>query len=117
MTESKNNDKINGVPDNILKLSEDIIGTIPSMIETDYYSIEALRITLKKNKIIYSNKYFNGSNTIYNSGLIQFIDSDTLFYFIKNKHENTYKFYCLCKEESSDSVIFYISQLKKFKTI
>ena len=56
MTESKNNDKINGVPDNILKLSEDIIGTIPSMIETDYYSIEALRITLKKNKIIYSKK-------------------------------------------------------------
>jgi len=38
------------VPDKILTLSEDIIGSLPSIIETDFYAIDALRITLKKNK-------------------------------------------------------------------
>ena len=105
------------VPDKILTLSEDIIGSLPSIIETDFYTIDALRITLKKNKIIWSKKYFDGQVTIYNKGLIQFLDTKTLLYFTKNEYENTYKFYYLCNEDSSDSIIFYLNQLKKYKTI
>jgi len=72
---------------------------------------------LAKNKIIWADKHFNGSNTIYNNGLIEFKESEILFYFVKRENEITYKFYCLSKEESTDSIIFYLNQLKKFKTI
>ena len=42
---------------------------------------------------------------------INFIDRDI------HENENTYRFYCLSKEDSTDSIIFYFNKLKKFKTI
>lgn len=109
--------KTDVIPDAILKYSEDNIGFIPSIIETDFYTVDVLRTMLSKNKLICSNKYYDGSQVVYNSGLIEFKESEILFYFIKRKDENSYKFYCLSKEKSSDSIIFYLNQLKKFKTI
>lgn len=109
--------KTDVIPDEILTYSKDNIGFMPSIIETDFYTVDALRTMLSKNKLIWSNKYYDGSQTIYNCGLIEFKESEILFYFIKRKDENSYKFYCLSKEKSSDSIIFYLNQLKKFKTI
>ena len=117
MEEEKKILKDEKIPDRVLKHCEDILGFFPSIIETDYYVIDALRSMLAKNKIIWADKYFDGTSTIYNNGLIEFKKSETLFYFIKRKNELTYKFYCLAKEESTDSIIFYLNQLKKFKTI
>ena len=37
-----------GIPNKVSILSENIIGSLPSIIETDFYTIDALRITLKK---------------------------------------------------------------------
>lgn len=110
------NNEHNGVPDKILKLSEDVITFIPSIMETDFYTVEVVQSMLKTNKLIWSEKYYNGSTTIYNKGLVQF-DNNILFYFIKKKDENTYKFFCLSKEESTDSIIFYLNKFRKFKTI
>jgi hypothetical protein len=101
----------------VLKYCEDILGFFPSIIETNYYTIEALRTTLTKNKMIWSDKYFDGTSTIYNNGIIEFKKNEILFYFIKRENELTYKFYCLSKEESTDSILYYLNQLKKFKTI
>jgi hypothetical protein len=115
MEETKNIE-YNNVPDKILKLSEDVIDFIPSIIETDFYTIEVIQSMLKNNKLIWSEKYYNSSTTIYNKGLVQF-DNNILFYFIKKKDENTYKFFCLSKEESTDSIIFYLNKFKKYKTI
>ena len=110
------NNEHNGVPDKILKLSEDVITFIPSIMETDFYTVEVVRSMIKTNKLIWSEKYYNGSTTIYNKGLVQF-DNNILFYFIKKKDENTYKFFCLSKEESTDSIIFYLNKFRKYKTI
>jgi hypothetical protein len=114
--EEKNirNDRIS---DRIIKYCEDILGFFPSIIETDYYNIDALRSMLSKNKIIWADKYFDGVSTIYNNGIIEFKQSEILFYFVKRENEITYKFYCLSKEESTDSILFYLNQLKSFKTI
>jgi len=109
--------KTEKIPERVLSYCEGVLGFFPSIIETDYYTIDALRSMLAKNKIIWSDKHFNGSNTIYNNGLIEFKESEILFYFVKRENEITYKFYCLSKEESTDSIIFYLNQLKKFKTI
>ena len=104
----------NEIPEDILKLSKDILGFYPSILETDYYTIDALKIILKKNSIIWSNKYFDGKTNTYLNGIIEFKGNDKmLFYFKKRENENTYKLYCLSKEESTDSVIFYLNQLKK----
>jgi hypothetical protein len=104
------------IPDNILKLSEEIIGCLPSIIETDFYTIDVLNFILKANNVIYSQKYYDGSITIYNKGLID-LDNKILLYFIKKEDENTYKFCCLSKEDSTDSIIFYLNKFKKYKTI
>ena len=60
----------NNVPDKILKLSEDVITFIPSIMETDFYTVEVIQSMLKTNKLIWSEKYYNGSITIYNKGLV-----------------------------------------------
>ena len=83
MEETKNIE-YNNVPDKILKLSEDVIKFIPSIMETDFYTVEVIQSMLKNNKLIWSEKYYNGSTTIYNKGLVEF-DNNILFYFIKKK--------------------------------
>jgi hypothetical protein len=113
---TENNKIYDSVPDDVLKLSEDIIGFKPSILETDFYTVELLQLILKTNKIIWSNKYYNGSTTIYNNGLIEF-DNKILFYFVKKIDENIYKLFCLSKEDSTDSIIFYLNKFKKYKTI
>ena len=45
------------------------------------------------------------------------LDLELKIPFKKRENETTYKLYCLSKEESTDSIIFYLNQLKKFKTI
>lgn len=117
MTSNENSKKTETIPEEIIKHSTKSLGVLPSIIETDYYTVDALELVISKNKIIWSDKYYNGTITIYNSGLIGFKESDILFYFIKRDNENLYKFYSLSKEESTDSVIFYLNKLKKFKTI
>ena len=114
--EKNKNIELKNVPDKILKLSEDVINFIPSIMETDYYKVDVIQSMLKNNKLIWSEKYYNGSTTIYNQGLVKF-DNSILFYFKKKKDENTYKFFCLSKEESTDSIIFYLNKFKKYKTI
>lgn len=111
------NIKIHELPKNILDYCENILNFYPSVIETGYYSIDALKIILSKNKLLWSNKFFDGLNIIYNNGLIEFKDSEIFFYFVKRENETTYKLYVLSKEDSTDSIIYYLNQLKKFKTI
>ena len=113
---TEKNNTYDSVPDDLLKLSEDIIGFKPSILETDFYTVELLQSILKTNKIIWSNKYYNGLTTIYNNGLIEF-DNKILFYFVKKIDENIYKLFCLSKEDSTDSIIFYLNKFKKYKTI
>lgn len=110
------NKRPNFIPDNILKLSEEIVGSIPSIIETDFYTVDVLNTILKTNSIIYSQKYYDGSITIYNKGLID-LENKILLYFIRKENENIYKFYSLSKEDSTDSIIFYLNKFKKYKTI
>ena len=117
MVEIKNS-KTDIIPEDIIKMSKDILGFYPSIIETDYYTIDALKTILNKNTIIWSNKHFDGKTNTYLNGVIEFKDNNNmLFYFKKRDNENTYKLYCLSKEDSTDSIIYYLNQLKQFKTI
>lgn len=104
-------------PKHVVKYFEEKMKLFPSIIRTDYYQLEALKSIMNKNKVAWSDKYFNGNMTIYLNGLIEFNDSDTILFFKKREHETIYKFFFLCKETSTDSIIFYLNQLKKYKTI
>jgi hypothetical protein len=108
--------KTEKIPEDIIKISREILGFFPSIIETDFYTIDLLNNVLKTNKIVWSEKYFNGVNTIYNKGLIK-LESNILIYFKKREDENSYKFFCLLHEESTDSIVFYFNQHNKYKTI
>lgn len=105
------------VPEEIFKFSQDYLGFFPSVIETDYYVLDGLVQILKGNKIIWSEKYFNGINTIYKKGLISLESNKILIFFKKREDENSYKFYCLLQEDSTDSIVFYFNKLKEYKTI
>jgi hypothetical protein len=113
---TQNNNKNNEIPDRVLNISEEFLGSYPSIIETDFYTIDSIKLILSKNELMWSKKYFDGDNTIYKNGLINF-SNDSLIYFIRRENENTYKFYFLSKEKSTDGLIFYLNKLKEFKTI
>ena len=72
---------------------------------------------MENNSLVWSHKKFDGFNVSLNEGLIKFNDTLSYLYFIKRKDENTYKFYTICEESSSDSMIFFLQSYKKFKTI
>ena len=91
--------------------------TLSTVIETDFYTDESLKRLLDKNNLLWSHKKFDGTNVSLNEGLIKFVDTLSYLYFIKRKDENTYKFYTICKESSSDSMVFFLQSYKKFKTI
>jgi len=94
-------------------------GTIefPSVIETNFYSKDALTKIMDKNHLLWSVKFYNGSSIQYQEGLVKFNKSNTYLYFIKRVDENTYKFFMVLPEESSDSVLFFLNSLKQYKTI
>jgi hypothetical protein len=43
MKKQNNNKNLDEIPDRVLKLSEDILGFYPSIIETDFYTIDAIK--------------------------------------------------------------------------
>jgi len=116
MEENKPKKQEYRLPENILEMTK---GTIkyPSVIETDFYTIDALDLIKEKNIVLQSVKYFDGKSISFNSGLIKFKSSNSYMYFIKRVDENSYKFFAIIDEESTDSMIFYLNSLKKYKTI
>jgi len=104
------------LPERVLKIAE---GTIkfPSVIETNFYTKEALTNIMGKNSLLWSVKFYDGSSIHYQEGLVKFIKSDTYLYFIKRVDETTYKFFMVLPEESNDSVLFFLNSLKQYKTI
>ena len=109
------------LPKEVLTHVNTLIGkgahTLSTVIETEFYTQEALNRMLEKNEIIWSHKLFNGVGMELKEGLIRFNETFNYLYFIKRKDENTYKFYMICKESSSDSMLFFLQSYKKFKTI
>ena len=109
------------LPKEVLTHVNNLIGkgahTLSTVIETDFYSEESLKRLLENNSLVWSHKKFDGFNVSLNEGLIKFNDTLSYLYFIKRKDENTYKFYTICEESSSDSMIFFLQSYKKFKTI
>lgn len=104
------------IPDNVLKMTE---GTIkyPSVIETDFYVKDALDSIINNNILLWSVKYFNGNSIQFTEGLIKFKQSNSYLYFTKRVDENSYKFFAIINEETTDSMIFYLNTIKKHKTI
>ena len=118
---NQNNKEEYLLPKEVLTYVNNLIGkgahTLSTVIETEFYTQEALNRMLEKNEIIWSHKLFNGVGMELKEGLIRFNETFNYLYFIKRKDENTYKFYMICKESSSDSMLFFLQSYKKFKTI
>ena len=104
------------LPEKVLEMAE---GTIqyPSVIETDFYTKDALSKIMEKNTLLWSIKHYDGRGLQYKEGLVKFNNSNSYLYFTKRVDEGTYKFFFVLPEESSDSVLFYLNSLKQFKTI
>ena len=108
------------LPKDILTYVNGVIGdnhSLSTVIETEFYTKDALNRILEKNEIVSSYKMYDGNGVTLKEGLIKFSDRLSFLYFIKRKDENTYKFYTICKEESSNGMLFFLNSYKKFKTI
>lgn len=116
MEETKPKKQEYKIPEMVMEMTK---GTIeyPSVIETDFYVKEALDLIVEKNMIVQSIKYFDGKSISLREGLVKFKKSNSYLYFTKRVDENTYKFFAIMGEESTDSMIFFLNSLKKFKTI
>lgn len=108
------------LPKDILTYVNGVIGdnySLSTVIETEFYTKDALNRILEKNEIVSSYKMYDGNGVTLKEGLIKFSEGLSFLYFIKRKDENTYKFYTICKEESSNGMLFFLNSYKKFKTI
>ena len=64
------------LPKEVLTHVNNLIGkgthTLSTVIETEFYTHEALNRMLEKNEIVWSHKLFNGGQIILKEGLIRF---------------------------------------------
>jgi hypothetical protein len=87
----------------------------PTIIETDFYVLDGLKVVIGDGEIISTYRQFTNNNHIYKNGLIKF--ETGYVFFTKRNNEMTYKLFFLVNENSVDSIMFYINKLKNFKTI
>lgn len=108
---------IEKIPSKIINFVENRIGIIPTIIETEYYKLEATKEIVEKNNMIWSDKFYDGENITHNYGLVKFNDQEVYIFFEKRKDDYTYKFYILCNEKNIDSIVFYLDKFKEYRTI
>lgn len=88
-----------------------------SVIETDFYTIDAVNLIIEKNSVIWTSRYYGGYYEIMKEAIIKFNDTSTYLYLVRKVDETIFKFFIMYPPDSHDSVIFYLNTLKKYKTI
>ena len=113
MDKNKVIDNIFDVPEKVIEVCGNEIVGLPTIIETDFYRVEVIKEIISNNNLLWSNKFYDRYTIVYKQGLIKFKNDNIFIYFVKRKDENTYKFYILCEENKTDSVVFFLNKFNK----
>lgn len=106
----------NIVPDFIIKLYEKKHTKYPCITQTRNVTQGAIDTLLKKNKLIWFDKFYDGERNILREGLIDYSTTyKIMVYIIEN--EKIYKLFILSTTESEMNVDLLIKGLGRFFTI
>jgi len=106
-----NTDKI---PDKIIELVENKIGSYPCLIQTPFYSSEVLKSIMKNSKEIWFNHFIDGVSVYRVEGLFDYGNSGIYVYY-NGKEDNKYRFVFLSDESKKDSIGLTIKQFNNYK--
>ena len=102
------------ISDKIIELVESKIGSYPCLIQTPYYTDEALKSILKNSKEIWFNHFIDGVSVYRVEGLIDYGNSGIYVYY-NGKEDKKYRFVFLSEESKKDSIGLTIKQLNNYK--
>lgn len=114
MTEQK---KYELLPEHIIDFFKSDFKIYPSIVTTRNITIDGLSKLTEKNKIEWSNSFFDGKKHYYNEGLIKYGNTKILMYFKKLEHENVFNLTILYSLEDNTHLNFLLVGLNKYYTI
>lgn len=106
----------NIVPDFIIKMYEKKHAQYPCITQTRNVTQVGIETLLKKNKLAWSNKYYDGQTRFIREGLIDYSTNYKIMIYI-NEKEKVYKLFILSTTESEMNVDLLIKGLNKYFTI
>lgn len=106
----------NIVPDFIINMYEKKHMQLPCITQTRNVTEGAIETLLKKNKLVWFNKFYDGQKNIIKEGLIDYSNTYKIMVYI-NEKEKVYKLFILSTTESEMNVDLLIKGLNKFFTI
>jgi hypothetical protein len=106
------------IPKNIIDFFEKKYNEYPCITQTPNVVYGAIEQLNKKNKILWYNNLFNGSETIIKEAIIDFSTNFKTMVFVSNvENERVYRLFILSTTENKFNVDILIKGLNKFYTI
>lgn len=111
-------DKINIIPDFIIKMYQDTYDTYPSITQTSNVIFSGVEQLTKKNKIIWFYNLCNKNQEFIKDALIEYNTTHKIMVYVSAIDvERVYKLYILSTTESKNNVDILLNGLNKFYTI
>ena len=108
----------NIVPDHVVDIFNKKYELYPCFTQTRNVIHGAVDVLTKKNKILWFNKLYNGSESILREALIDYSTNYKIMVYIKMRgNEKVYKTIILSSEDSGVNVDLLLKGLNKFYTI
>jgi hypothetical protein len=106
------------VPDHIVDIFSKKHEIYPCFTQTRNVTYGAIDVLTKKNKIVWFNRLFDGSEVVIREALIDYSSNYKIMIYVKMKeNERIYKLVILSSEESGVNVDLLLKGLNKFYTI
>lgn len=101
------------IPDEVIKMVSDEIGVYPSFVHTPTYNHDGFVRLIQDCKKLWVNEYIDESNVVRFEGLYDYKESGIFIYY--TCEDKLYKFIFMSDVDKTDTLIFTIKALNKFK--
>ena len=105
------------LPNYITEIYDSSFTILPSIIQTKNITKEGIDELIKKNKLVWYRKFFDGNHLFNLEGLLMYGTKMDMIYYEKVGGESVYTLYILTNGENDEMISFLIKSLNKFNTI
>jgi len=101
------------ISDEVIKMVSDKIGSYPSFVHTPVYTHEGFVKLIQDCEKMWVNEYIDDNNVVRFEGLYDYKNSGIFIYY--TCEDKTYKFIFMLDVDKTDTLIFTIKALNKYK--
>jgi len=107
-------DSVDKISDNIIKMVEDKIGGYPCLVQTPFYTEDAVKNILKDSTEMWFNQFIDGKTVHRIEGLIDYRGSGIYVYY-NTKADKKYRFVFMSDNTKRDSIAMTLQTLDSYK--